>query len=133
MTDLTTGQRIKEAIKDIIAHFAAMFVLAAFMGIYFVAFTWINSSNLSLVPQLGMHIALVWAILDGPNIIERDIGVDAGFSGVWKTVLAAKSGADIARGFGSMASRAGKGAHRLQVKLLKASEPPLLEKRGLTR
>ena len=74
------------------------------------AFTWINSSNLSLVPQLGMHIALVWAILDGPNIIERIIGVDAGFSGVWKTVLAAKSGADIARGFGSMASRAGKGA-----------------------
>lgn len=110
VTDLTTGQRIKEAIKDIIAHFAAMFVLAAFMGIYFVAFTWINSSNLSLVPQLGMHIALVWAILDGPNIIERIIGVDAGFSGVWKTVLAAKSGADIARGFGSMASRAGKGA-----------------------
>lgn len=110
VTDLTTGQRIKEAIKDIIAHFAAMFVLAAFMGIYFVAFTWINSSNLSIVPQLGMHVALVWAILDGPNIIERIIGVDAGFSGVWKTVLAAKSGADIARGFGSMASRAGKGA-----------------------
>lgn len=110
VTDLTTGQRIKEAIKDIIAHFAAMFVLVAFMGIYFVAFTWINSSNLSIVPQLGMHVALVWAILDGPNIIERIIGVDAGFSGVWKTVLAAKSGADIARGFGSMASRAGKGA-----------------------
>lgn len=121
VTDLTTGQRIKEAIKDIIAHFAAMFVLAAFMGIYFVAFTWINSSNLSIVPQLGMHVALVWAILDGPNIIERIIGVDAGFSGVWKTVLAAKSGADIARGFGGMASRAGKGAASAAGKAVKGA------------
>ena len=133
MTDLTTGQRIKEAIKDIIAHFAAMFVLAAFMGIYFVAFTWINSSNLSLVPQLGMHIALVWAILDGPNIIERIIGVDAGFSGVWKTVLAAKSGADIARGFGSMASRAGKGAASAAGKAAKGVGTAAVGKEGLNK
>ena len=133
VTDLTTGQRIKEAIKDIIAHFAAMFVLAAFMGIYFVAFTWINSSNLSLVPQLGMHIALVWAILDGPNIIERIIGVDAGFSGVWKTVLAAKSGADIARGFGSMASRAGKGAASAAGKAAKGVGTAAVGKEGLNK
>lgn len=133
VTDLTTGQRIKEAIKDIIAHFAAMFVLAAFMGIYFVAFTWINSSNLSLVPQLGMHIALVWAILDGPNIIERIIGVDAGFSGVWKTVLAAKSGADIARGFGSMASRAGKGAASAAGKAAKGVGSAAVGKEGLNK
>lgn len=133
VTDITTGQRIKEAIKDIIAHFAAMFVLAAFMGIYFVAFTWINSSNLSLVPQLGMHIALVWAILDGPNIIERIIGVDAGFSGVWKTVLAAKSGADIARGFGSMASRAGKGAASAAGKAAKGVGTAAVGKEGLNK
>lgn len=133
VTDLTTGQCIKEAIKDIIAHFAAMFVLAAFMGIYFVAFTWINSSNLSLVPQLGMHIALVWAILDGPNIIERIIGVDAGFSGVWKTVLAAKSGADIARGFGSMASRAGKGAASAAGKAAKGVGSAAVGKEGLNK
>lgn len=133
VTDLTTGQRIKEAIKDIIAHFAAMFVLAAFMGIYFVAFTWINSSNLSIVPQLGMHVALVWAILDGPNIIERIIGVDAGFSGVWKTVLAAKSGADIARGFGGMASRAGKGAASAAGKAAKGVGSAAVGKEGLNK
>ena len=133
VTDITTGQRIKEAIKDIIAHFAAMFVLAAFMVIYFVAFTWINSSNLSRVPQLGMHIALVWAILAGPHNIERIIGVDAGFSGVWKTVLAAKSGADIARGFGSMASRAGKGAASAAGKAAKGVGTAAVGKEGLNK
>lgn len=110
VTDLTTGQRIKETIKDIIAHFAAMFLLAALMGLYFVAFTWINASKLSLVPQLGMHIALVWAILDGPNVIERIIGVDVGYSGVWKTVMGVKAGADIAKGAGRFAAKTGKGA-----------------------
>lgn len=108
VTDLTTGQRIKETIKDVIAHFAALFILAAFMGLYFVAFTWIEKSNLSLVPKLAMHLGLVWAIIDGPDIIERIIGVDAGHSGVWKTILGIKAGADIAHGAGKMAAGAGK-------------------------
>ena len=115
VTDLTTGQRIKEAIKDIIAHFAAMFILAAFMGIYFVAFTWITSSSLSMVAQLAMHVALVWAIIDGPNAIERIIGVDVGYSGVWKAALGAKAGADMAKGAGKFAATVAKGSKNPQT------------------
>lgn len=120
VTDLTTGQRIKAAIQDIIAHFAALFVLAAFMGLYFVAFTWIESSNLSLVPKLAMHLALIWAILDGPDIIERIIGVDAGQSGVWNKLLGIKSGIDLANAGGKMVTgvgHAGAGAAKGAAKI----------------
>lgn len=133
VTDLTTGQRIKEAIKDIIAHFAAMFVLAAFMGLYFVGYAWINSANLSIVPQIGMHVALVWAILDGPNIIERIIGVDAGFSGVWKTVMATKSGVDIARGIGGAAAKTGKSAESAAGKVAKGAGRVAVGKKGMRK
>ncbi len=133
VTDLTTGQRIKEAIKDIIAHFAAMFVLAAFMGMYFVGFTWINSSDLSVVPQIGMQVALVWAILDGPNIIERIIGVDAGFSGVWKTVMATKSAAEMAHGVGKIAKGAGKSAGSAAGKIAKGAGTAAVGKKGMKK
>ncbi len=120
VTDLTTGQRIKEAIKDIIAHFAALFFIAALMGVYFVAFSFIQSSDMGIFPKLCFHIAIVWAIIDGPNILERIFGVDIGYGGVWKAALGIKAGTDMARGAAGMAAGAGKAAGKAVGGLAKA-------------
>lgn len=102
VTDLSTGQRIKAVIKDIIAHFAALFILSAIMGVFFVAYSYIEHSSMGTFPKLAMYIALVWAIIDGPNIIERIMGVDVGYGGVWKAVLGAKAAADVGKGVGKV-------------------------------
>lgn len=113
VTDITTGQRIKAAITDVIANFAALFLMIALMGVYFAGFTYINSADFGFVADLALHIGLAWAILDGPNIIERIIGVDTGYSGVWQKLVGAKAAADMGKGAASTARAAGKGAGRM--------------------
>lgn len=112
VTDITTGQRIKAAITDVIANFAALFLMIALMGVYFAGFTYINGSDFGFVAELSLHIGLAWAILDGPNIIERIIGVDTGYSGVWQKLVGAKAAADMGKGAARTAATAGKGLGR---------------------
>jgi len=91
LTDLTTGQRTKEAIKNFVVLYATIFLCIALLGVYFTAFSFINEKINQIFPKVIMHIALAWVTLDGPDIIERISGVDVGYKGAWQKVMGARA------------------------------------------
>lgn len=98
LTDLVTGQRIKECIKNLFVLFATIFLCVALVGVYFAGFSFINEEVTGAVPTLVMHIALAWAVLDGPNVLERITGVDVGSKGVWQKLMGARAAVGLAGG-----------------------------------
>lgn len=113
ITDIAGGQRIKEAIKHFIILFFCLFLCVALLGIYFVADTYIAGLELNGFLKIILRLALAWAIIDGPNIIERILGVDIGIKSGWAMLIGVKSAADLSKGTAAAAAGAGKAAGRM--------------------
>ena len=95
VTDLASGQRIREALKNFLVLFAVLFLCIALAGVYFAGFSFINEKVTGTIPNLAMHIGLAWAILDGPSIIERIAGVDVGMKSVSQKLMGLRAGMAI--------------------------------------
>lgn len=106
LTDLTTGQRSKEVLKNFFVLYATIFLSVALLGVYFAAFSFINENVTKAFPKVIMHIALAWVTIDGPDVIERITGVDVGASGVWQKLMGARALMGIAGSAGRTVGKA---------------------------
>jgi hypothetical protein len=112
VSDLATGQRIKEFIRSLLSLFAALFLLAALMGVYYIGIDYLNSKDLNAFTLVICELALAWMVIDGPNVVERIIGIDIGLKnahgmlvGMWAAGRTAKGAVE---GAGKAVSKAGK-------------------------
>lgn len=108
-TDIASGQRTKEAIKHFFILFGSIFLCIALLGLYFIGYKWINTHITAMLPKMILQVALAYQVINGPNLIERILGVDVGVGGAWKVALGAKMAAD-ATGVSKAASGIGKAA-----------------------
>lgn len=122
VSDLATGQRIKEFIRSLLSLFAALFLIAALMGVYFIGIDYLNSKNLNSFTMVICELALAWMVIDGPNVVERIIGIDIGLKnahgmlvGMWAS---GRTASGVAKGTyhsaKNTAKAAGKAKDRLQ-------------------
>lgn len=122
VSDLATGQRIKEFIRSLLSLFAALFLIAALMGVYFIGIDYLNGKNLNSFTMVICELALAWMVIDGPNVVERIIGIDIGLKnahgmlvGMWAS---GRTASGVAKGTASAAKKtaktAGKAKDRLQ-------------------
>lgn len=112
VSDLATGQRIKEFIRSLLSLFAALFLIAALMGVYYIGIDYLNSKNLNAFTLVICELALAWMVIDGPNVVERIIGIDIGLKnahgmlvGLWAAGRTAKG---MAKGAGDAVAGAAK-------------------------
>lgn len=124
-TDLVEGQRTKEAIKHFVSIFAAIFLCVALIGLYFVGFSWIESTFKGFL-KLVMHFALAWAVIDGPDIIERIIGIDVGVKSGYQAMMGAYAAGRTVRDAGKGLKNLGTGG----VKFGKAANNVMFGKKG---
>ena len=108
-TDIASGQRTKEAIKHFFILFGSIFLCIALLGLYFIGYKWISEHITAMLPKMILQVALAYQVINGPNLIERILGVDVGVGGAWKVALGAKMAAD-ATGVSKAASGVGKAA-----------------------
>lgn len=93
-TDIDDGKRLKEVIKHIISIFVVIFATAIMLKFYLLFNVWIEDAL--VVVGLGSNelvkivciIAGAITIIDGPNIMERILGIDVGLKSSWGTVMA---------------------------------------------
>lgn len=93
-TDIDDGKRLKEVIKHIISIFVVIFATAIMLKFYLLFNVWIEDAL--VVVGLGSNelvkivciIAGAITIIDGPNIMERILGIDVGMKSSWGTVMA---------------------------------------------
>lgn len=112
VTDLASGQRIREALKHFLVLFAVLFLCVALVGVYFAGIAFINAKVTGTMPNLVMHLALAWAVLDGPGIIERIAGVDAGMKSVWQKLMGARAAISLGSSAAKTAAAAGRGVRK---------------------
>ena len=101
-TDLASGQRIKEVIRHIISLLACLFLIAAMLGLYLSSVSFLSSKkdDIGVIAYLIALIAVTWLLIDGPNLIERILGVDAGIRSGYGMLAGAASATIAARNLG---------------------------------
>ena len=113
-SDLNTGQRIKAILKSMAAIYMTIFLSVVLLKFYLMSSAFINSQqSLPTLVRAFILLFLALACIDGPNILERILGIDVGLKSGFHTAAAAfRGGQSIFRGAkaaGRTVSNAGKG------------------------
>lgn len=106
LLDVFTAQRLKKCIQSIISTLGTLFAIFFMLQIYLLGMAYIAKvSNLFL--RFLLMVALAWSVIDGPNLFEQILGVDAGLHGALRTMYGLKAaGSAVA---GGVALAGGKG------------------------
>lgn len=90
--DISNGQKIKEVIRCIVSNFVVLFCISILLKMYILFSTW-TSNNSQDLTKFILLIASSVAVIDGPNIIERILGIDSGVKSGWSIVAGGYAGA----------------------------------------
>lgn len=95
--DIEDNKKIKAILKNIFSTFAVIMATAVLLKLYIIFVSWLNFTASSVDKGIGftvtslakliLQIGASFAVIDGPNIIERILGIDAGLKSGLNTML----------------------------------------------
>lgn len=107
--DIHSGQKTKQVVQNILNIFLVTIMIFLSMKIYLMGTAFIDE-KLTGLPYLIALFAFSLAVIDGPNIVERLFGIDAGLKSGWGALAGAYAGGKgISKGLKGLSS-AGKSA-----------------------
>ncbi len=87
-SDIGNGQKVKEVVKHIINTFIVLFFIALILKVYLLFSTWLNdNTSLNMITKMVILIGASIGVVDGPNIVERILGIDSGIKSGWSVVM----------------------------------------------
>ncbi|WP_404453982.1 hypothetical protein LG329_04675 [Virgibacillus necropolis] len=89
--DMHSGQKMKQVIQNIVNIFVTTIMIFLSMKVYLIGTDWLEEETGGLVYIIAM-LGFAMAVIDGPNIVERLFGIDAGMSGGMKSIAGAYAG-----------------------------------------
>lgn len=107
--DIHDGQKTKKIIQEIIATFAVIILIFISMKLYILGTSFLEE-NLSGIAYLIALIAFSVAVVDGPNMVEKLFGIDAGLKNGWGLVAGAYAATKL---IGSGANGLAKGSTKM--------------------
>lgn len=108
LADLHNGERMKEIIKAIAGAFIVIAVNAVLLKFYMIFSAWLTTQNIDGFSKSVMLVSVAIAVIDGPNLCQKLIGVDAGIRSAASTVGAMYVAGKAASGAAKAGSKAGK-------------------------
>lgn len=97
--DVHDGQKTKKIIQSILNTFLVIILIFLSMKIYMIGTAYINNELEGLAYLIAL-IAFSVAVIDGPNIVERLFGIDAGLKSGWGLLAGAYAGSKMLTGVG---------------------------------
>lgn len=85
LVDISTGERVKKVIPELLSGFLAIGLFFLLIRLYIIASSFVGTMDISSLAKMIILIAVSFAVIDGPNLIEKLIGVDAGLKDAWRT------------------------------------------------
>ena len=95
--DIEDNKKIKAILKNVFSTFAVIMATAVLLKLYIIFVAWLNFTASSVDTGIGftvtslakliLQIGASFAVIDGPNIIERILGIDAGLKSGLNTML----------------------------------------------
>ncbi|MBD7916297.1 hypothetical protein H9660_14210, partial [Clostridium sp. Sa3CUN1] len=117
--DIQDGKKLKATINQICTTFIIIFSTTIILKLYFIFTTWVGTTlnGSDVATNFAKLLLLVGAsigVIDGPNIIERILGMDAGLKNAWSTMVGSYGASKVAGGVGkailNVGATIGKGA-----------------------
>lgn len=96
--DVHSGQRLKKCLQTILATFFTLCGVYLCFSFYIIGQAYI--AKWPIMPQLIAMLAMAWALVDGPNLFEKIIGVDVGLQDGLRTMYGLRAASNIARSVG---------------------------------
>lgn len=117
--DMHSGEKMKQVVQNILNIFIVTILIFLSMKIFMIGTEWIGEEFDGLVYLIAM-LGFAMAVIDGPNLVERLFGIDAGMKSGWSAIAGtfalgkgASSVAKGAKGAGQKAkSAAGSGGSK---------------------
>lgn len=100
--DVHDGQKIKRVIQSILNTFLVTILIFLSIKVYMMGTAYIANEldGLAYLIALIALIAFSVAVIDGPNIVERLFGIDAGLKSGWGVLAGAYAGGKMVTGLG---------------------------------
>ncbi|WP_214798661.1 MULTISPECIES: pLS20_p028 family conjugation system transmembrane protein [unclassified Exiguobacterium] len=92
--DVHDGQKTKKVLQAIFNTFIVTILIFLSMKVYMIGTAYLEDT-LSSVPYLIALIAFSLAVIDGPNMVERLFGIDAGLKNGWSVLAGAYAGSKM--------------------------------------
>lgn len=112
-TDLTNGKRAKMILQTIGSSYVVMFINVVLLKCFMLAFEYITSNITNGLVQAIMMLVIALAVIDGPNLVERILGIDAGLKSGMAVVGGMFLGARAVTGSIKAGASAGAGAKKI--------------------
>ncbi len=103
--DIYSGQRLKRCLQSLIASFVTLFGCFLLLQLYMIGMTYVSQNVDNLFAKLICLAALAWAVIDGPNIFEQVVGIDAGLNSTVAALVGIRSASRIVGSAGRTASK----------------------------
>lgn len=95
--DVHDGQKTKKILQSILNTFLVIILIFLSMKIYMIGTAYIASELTGLAYLIAL-IGFSVAVVDGPNIVERLFGIDAGLKNGWSVLAGAYAGGKLLSG-----------------------------------
>lgn len=105
--NLTDNQKVVKILNSLKDSYITLLLVVICMKIYLLAYGFINGLGLGGFTKAIMLVFVALAVIDGPNIIQKITGIDAGMTDGTHKLIAASSGARMLAGGLKTAGKAG--------------------------
>lgn len=121
ITDIASGAKLREALKSILSTYVVLIYCSVAISLFNTFQAWIfDSSILNNFEASICIIPVAMAVIDGPNLIERLFGIDAGIKSGFHTAMGLMHAGKTALGMGKAAWNLGKDVTGAKTPLDKA-------------
>lgn len=98
--DLSYGQKTKQMLMHIISIYIAIISVGLTLQLYILGTAWLND-RIGGFANIMINLGAALFVIDGPNLLEKIFGVDAGLSSGLRVLMGINSGLDIAQKVGN--------------------------------
>lgn len=121
ITDIASGAKLREALKSILSTYVVLIYCSVAISLFNTFQAWIFDSSIFNNFEASICIIPVaMAVIDGPNLIERLFGIDAGIKSGFHTAMGLMHAGKAALGMGKAAWSMGKDITGIKTPLDKA-------------
>lgn len=121
ITDIASGVKLREALKSILSTYVVLIYCSVAISLFNTFQAWIFDSSIFNNFEASICIIPVaMAVIDGPNLIERLFGIDAGIKSGFHTAMGLMHAGKTALGMGKAAWNLGKDVTGAKTPLDKA-------------
>lgn len=121
ITDIASGAKLREALKSILSTYVVLIYCSVAISLFNTFQAWIFDGSIFNNFEASICIIPVaMAVIDGPNLIERLFGIDAGIKSGFHTAMGLMHAGKTALGMGKAAWNLGKDVTGAKTPLDKA-------------